>query len=97
MRKQQAKNPRATSGLQLQNSGKRKQIPLISKAASERPDVAQDIVHLNALREAGNDATTPPHGQTGPHRKDEGSDLEILADEEEADGSDDEQGEYITE
>ncbi|KAF8440566.1 hypothetical protein BGX38DRAFT_1273029 [Terfezia claveryi] len=99
-----SQKPRATPGLQLQNSGKRKQIPPITKADSEGPDVAQDIVHFNALREAGKDAAAlnedinHPGIQTGNYLlKDEGSDLGILADEEEADGSDDEQGDYITE
>ncbi|RPB18711.1 hypothetical protein L211DRAFT_834130 [Terfezia boudieri ATCC MYA-4762] len=50
--------PRATSVLQLQNSSRRTAIPALSKADPEGPDVAQDIVHFNALREAGKQATT---------------------------------------
>ncbi|KAF8415505.1 hypothetical protein EV426DRAFT_646495 [Tirmania nivea] len=50
--------PRATSVLQLQNSRRRTAIPALSKVDSEGPDVAQDIVHFNALREAGTEAPT---------------------------------------
>ncbi|RPB25000.1 hypothetical protein L211DRAFT_848361 [Terfezia boudieri ATCC MYA-4762] len=57
MRKQQAQNLEQLLFLQLQNFGKRTQVPPLSKGDSEGPDVAQDIVHFNALREAGKDAT----------------------------------------
>ncbi|KAF8457744.1 hypothetical protein BGX38DRAFT_1265589 [Terfezia claveryi] len=80
-----SQKPRATSVLQLQNSGKR---PPLSKTDSEGPDVAQDVVHFNALLQI-------PDLPAGT--EDEGSDLKILDDEEEVDGSDDEQGDYITE
>ncbi|KAF8415558.1 hypothetical protein EV426DRAFT_698804 [Tirmania nivea] len=50
--------PRATSVLQLQNSRRRTAIPALSKVDSEGPDMAQDIVHFNALREAGKEAPT---------------------------------------
>ncbi|KAF8429728.1 hypothetical protein EV426DRAFT_713614 [Tirmania nivea] len=103
--------PRATSVLQLQNSRRRTAIPALSKVDSEGPDVAQDIVHFNALREAGKEAPTlntpvrsiqlPPESQDQPDlptdTEDESSDLEIVDDEEEAAGSDNEQGDYITE
>ncbi|RPB18699.1 hypothetical protein L211DRAFT_843336 [Terfezia boudieri ATCC MYA-4762] len=53
-----SQKPRATSVLQLQNSSSRTAIPALSEVDSEGPDVAQDIVHFNALREAGKEATT---------------------------------------
>ncbi|KAF8417283.1 hypothetical protein EV426DRAFT_711733 [Tirmania nivea] len=53
-----SQRPRATSVLQLQNSSRRTAIPALSKADSEGPDMAQDIVHFNALREAEKEATT---------------------------------------
>ncbi|RPB18735.1 hypothetical protein L211DRAFT_843277 [Terfezia boudieri ATCC MYA-4762] len=53
-----SQKPRAASVLKLQNSSRRTAIPALSKADSEGPDVAQDIIHFNALREAGKQATT---------------------------------------
>ncbi|KAF8429800.1 hypothetical protein EV426DRAFT_639545 [Tirmania nivea] len=53
-----SQRPRATSVLQLQNSSRRTAIPALSKADSEGPGVAQDIVHFNTLREAEKEATT---------------------------------------
>ncbi|RPB22503.1 hypothetical protein L211DRAFT_884799 [Terfezia boudieri ATCC MYA-4762] len=53
-----SQRPRATLVLQLKNSSRWKAIPALSKADSEGPDVAQDIVHFNALREAGKEGTT---------------------------------------
>ena len=43
--------PRATPVLQLPKSQKR--IPTLPDVNSERCDVAEDIIHFNALREAG--------------------------------------------
>ncbi|KAF8419857.1 hypothetical protein EV426DRAFT_676152 [Tirmania nivea] len=151
-------NPRATSVLKLQNSSRWTAIPALSKVDSEGPDVAQDIIHFNALCEAGKQATTlntpvrrhqytrefklaaityakehtspsidliieaviprrfskyyvarilVPDWQLPPESKDqldlpidtedESSDLEIVDNEEQVDGSDNEQGDYITE
>ncbi|KAF8414929.1 hypothetical protein EV426DRAFT_146625 [Tirmania nivea] len=53
-----SQKPRTTSILKLQNSSRWTAIPALSKADSEGPDVAQDIIHFNALREAGKEATT---------------------------------------
>ncbi|KAF8418722.1 hypothetical protein EV426DRAFT_720438 [Tirmania nivea] len=53
-----SQKPRATSVLKLQNSSRWTAIPALSKVDSEGPDVAQDIIHFNALCEAGKQATT---------------------------------------
>ncbi|KAF8426074.1 hypothetical protein EV426DRAFT_710553 [Tirmania nivea] len=53
-----SQKPRTTSVLKLQNSSRWTAIPALSKADSEGPDVAQDIIHPNALREDGKEATT---------------------------------------
>ncbi|KAF8423048.1 hypothetical protein EV426DRAFT_717704 [Tirmania nivea] len=152
-----SQKPRA-SVLKLQNSSRWTAIPALSKVDSEGPDVAQDIIHFNALCEAGKQATTlntpvrrhqytrefklaaityakehtspsidliieaviprrfskyyfarilVPDWQLPPESEDqldlpidtedESSDLEIVDNEEEVDGSDNEQGDYITE
>ncbi|KAF8419188.1 hypothetical protein EV426DRAFT_645002 [Tirmania nivea] len=120
-----SQRPRTTSVLQLQNSSRRTAIPALSEADSEGPDVAQDIVHFNALlRKCGitvpidgtadseihiegisnytvPDWQLPPESEDQPDlptdTEDDNSDVEIVDDEEEADGSDNEHGDYITE
>ncbi|KAF8440708.1 hypothetical protein BGX38DRAFT_1272847 [Terfezia claveryi] len=95
-----SQKPRTIFVLQLQKSGKKSQIPPLSKANSEGPDVAQDISE-DINTPGSSNWQLPPESEDQPDlptdTEYEGSDLEILDDEEEADGSDDEQGKYITE
>ncbi|KAF8445311.1 hypothetical protein BGX38DRAFT_1271357 [Terfezia claveryi] len=94
-----SQNLRATYVLQLQKFGKRTQIPPLSKVDSEGPDVAKD----NYINTPGNSNwQLPPESEDQPFlmaKRDRigvmrGSNLEVLHDEK-ADGSDDEQGDYI--
>ncbi|KAF8430831.1 hypothetical protein BGX38DRAFT_1277580 [Terfezia claveryi] len=93
-----SQKPRATS-LKLQNSSRRTAIQELSKTDSEGPNIAQDIIHFNALLPGWQ---LPPEPESEDQldlptdTEDESSDLEVVDGEEEVDGSD-EQGDYITE
>ncbi|KAF8419166.1 hypothetical protein EV426DRAFT_720126 [Tirmania nivea] len=84
--------PRATSVLKLQNSSRWTAIPALSKYSIHIEGISNYTVPDWQLPPESEDQLDLPIDT-----EDESSDLEIVDNEEEVDGSDNEQGDYITE